>query len=192
MIIEPVSVKVQHSIENTIRVARSHQNQSFIFRYDAVLTAVIVFLAFVIAIISMANDRSELNLIALFVFSAVPAVLVGLAAYGLRGILGEWLAKRRVANYFRSSPIMNEESIVEFSQVGIKTTGNLSSSFVKWEGITRAVESKTDLMFYTGTTFPGLYIPKNSFKYVADLDAVKNLLRLTLGERASLLKMSIG
>lgn len=186
---KPISVKVKFCIEDPIRVARFHQNQSFIFRYDAALTGSIVFLGFAVAIVGMANDLHEINVLGLALFSAIPATIAALAVCVLRGLISPWLARRRVTKYFKSSPLMNDESVIEFSERGIKSTGNLSSSFVKWEAVVKAVESKTDLMFYTSASFPGLYIAKNAFNSDADLDSVKALLRQTLDEKALLLRL---
>ena len=82
---------------------------------------------------------------------------------------------------------MNEENLIEFSNEGIKTTGNLSSSFVKWGGITKVLESKSDIIIYTSNYKFGWCIPKNAFDSNEDLIAVKILLRQVIYERAKLL-----
>ncbi len=181
-----VSVKIQYSVDDTIRVVRFHQNQSFLFRYDVAITGSIVFLAFAVAIVALANDFNEINVLGLIIFSAIPSIAVAIIVYLLHKLLYPWLAKRRVTKYFKSSPIMNGEFLVEFLDEGIKSTGKLSSSVVAWEAIVKAVESKTDLIFYTGTGWPGLYVAKKAFDSDKDIDSVKVLLEQTLKERAVL------
>lgn len=183
---KPVSVKVKYIVDDTIRVVRFHQNQSFIFRYDAAITGSFIFLAFAIAIVVMANDFDEINVLSLIIFSAIPAVAVTISVYLLHKLLYPWFAKRRVTKYFKSSPIMNDEILVEFLDEGIKSTGKLSSSLVTWGAIVKAVESNTDLIFYTGPAWPGLHIAKKAFDSDEDLDSVKVLLHQTLNEKAVL------
>ena len=132
---QPVSLKLKYTVDDPIRVARFVQRQSFIFRHDAILVAGIVFLAFALIIILMADNLAEINILGLVAFSAVPAIILGLSVYLLHRFFNPWLAKRRVTKYFESSPIMNDEKQIEFSNEGIRLTGNLSSSFVKWEAI---------------------------------------------------------
>lgn len=183
----PVSIKVKYTVDDPVRVVKFVRNQSFIYRYDAVLTASIVFVLFTVIIISMADDLVELNILGLVVFSSIPAILVGLVVHFLHRILFPLLARRRVKKYFDSSPIINDETLVEFSNEGIKTTGNLSSSFVKWGAITKVVESETDLMFYTGNESLPWYIPKTALVSDRALNSVKSCLRQNLVEKAKLL-----
>lgn len=181
-----VSVKIKYSVDDTIRVVRFHQNQSFIFHYDVAITGSIVFLAFVIGIVVMANDFNEINVLSSIIFSAIPATAVAISVYLLHKFLFPWLAKRRVTKYFKSSPIMHDEILVEFFDEGIKSTGKLSSSLVAWGAIVKAVESKTDLIFYTGPGWPGLHVAKKAFDSDEDLDSVKVLLQQTLNGKAIL------
>lgn len=183
---KPVSVKLKFSIDDIIRVVHFHQNQSFIFRYDVAITGSMVFLAFATAIVVMANDFNEINVLSSIIFSAIPAIAVAISVYFLHKLLYPWLAKRRVTKYFKSSPIMHDEILVEFLDEGIKSTGKLSSSLVAWGAIVKAVESKTDLIFYTGPAWPGLHIAKKAFDSDEDLDSVKVLLQQTLNEKAVL------
>jgi len=184
---QPISLKIKYTIDDPIRVARFVKNQSFIYRHDAILTTVLVFLFFAFLVFSISNSLSEINILGLVVFSVIPAIIVGTTVYLLHGPVGLWLAKRRVTKFFESSPLINDEKTIEFSQDGIKNTGNLSSSFIKWEAITKAIESDTDLMFYTGNEKFGWYIPKNAFKCDKDLSSIRILLRQTLNENAQLL-----
>jgi hypothetical protein len=184
---QPISLKIKYTIDDPIRVARFVKNQSFIYRHDAILTTVLVFLFFAFLVFALSNSLSEINVLGLIVFSIIPAIVVGVTVYLMHGPVGLWLAKRRVTKYFESSPMVNDEKTIEFSSDGIKSTGNLSSSFMKWEAITRAIESETDLMFYTGNEKFGWYIPKNAFDSDKDIISVKTLLRQNLSENARLL-----
>ena len=182
----PISVKIQFSVDDAMRVVRFHQNQNFIFRYDVVITGSIVFLAFAIAIIALANDLNEINILGLILFSAIPAITVSVIVYFLHKILYPWLGKRRATKYFKSSPIMHDEILVEFLDEGIRSTGGLSSSLVLWGAFVKVVESQTDFMFYTGTGWPGLYIAKKAFNSDKEIDSVKVLLEQRLKEKAVL------
>ncbi len=95
--------------------------------------------------------------------------------------------ERRVTRYFASSPLMNDEKLVEFSSEGIKTSGDLSSTFLKWAAITRAVESEMDLIVHTGNEKFGWFIPKTAFETNDDLIMARNILRKELNEKVRLL-----
>src|SRR5436190_23750135 len=106
---QPICLRVKYTIEDPIRVARFIQNRSFIYRHDALLTGMFVFLAFIVLIVLMANDLTTFNVIGAIVFSIIPAITVGIVVYFMHGPFGSWMAKRRVAKYFKASPLMNDE-----------------------------------------------------------------------------------
>lgn len=180
---DPISISLTYTIDDPLRVAKFIQNQGFIYKYDVHLSVALVFLGFVGLILLMTDDVSRINILGTIVFSAIPAATVGVAVYMLHGPIGSWLAKRRVAKYFDSSPIVNQERTVEFSNEGIRTTGNFSSSFVRWDGIVRATETETDFIFFIGNEKFGSYIPKRAFNSPNDLTLVQNLIRRSLPEK---------
>jgi hypothetical protein len=182
-----VSLRYKYSIEDPIRVAQFINNQGFIYRHDVVITSGMVFLAFVTLIVLMANSFSEINLLGTFIFSSIPAVLVGVLVHLVHGPIGYFFARRRVLKFFKSSSLAREESLIEFSGEGIKTTNDLASSFVDWKAIAKVNESEHDLIMNTGNEKYGWYIPKRAFVSESDLSTVKNMIREALGSRAHLL-----
>ena len=182
----PISARVKYTVEDPLRVAKHVQNERFVYRHDVTLTAGIVFFGFAMLIIWMANDLPQVNLPAVLVFSAIPAIIVGLCVYLMHGPIGSRLAKRRVTKYFGFSPLMNEELLFEFSNEGMKSSGNLSSSTLKWEAFTKVVESDSDLMFYIANERYPSYVPKSAFASSDDIHSVKELLRKTLSDKAIL------
>jgi hypothetical protein len=176
----PISVRVKYTLDGPLRVAKFVQNERFVYRHDVILTAGIVFFGFALLIAWMANDLPQLNILGVLLFSAIPAFVVGLCVYLMHGPLGSWLAKRRAKKHFKSSPIMNDDLLFEFSNEGIRSSGNLSSSFLKWEAFTKVVESETDLMFYTANERYLSYVPKRAFGSNDDLHSVKKFLHETL------------
>ncbi len=168
-------------------MAKFVQNQSFIYRHDVLLTTGIVFVAFALLIVLMANDLPQINILGVLLFSVIPAIIVGGVVFLMHGPIGSWLVKRRMTRFFKASPIMNEERLIEFSSEGIKSEGDLSSSFLKWGGVTRVIESDTDLMFYTGKEKFGWYVPKSAFESNDELDSVKSLLYQRVNGKVNLL-----
>ena len=183
---QPIYLRVKYTIDDPIRVARFIQNRSFIYRHDALLTGMFVFLAFIVLIVLMANDLTTFNVIGAVVFSIVPAIIIGIVVYLMHGRFGRWMAKRRVANYFKASPLMNDEKLIEFSLAGISSTGELSSSLLKWGAITKVLGSSTDLIFYTANEKFGWPVPKSAFASVNDLHLLETFLKQQLGEKAEL------
>jgi hypothetical protein len=181
-----ICVDVKFTIEDPIQVAKFIQNQSFIHRYDAALTAGLMFVAFAVLIILIAGDVNGIYWFGTLAFSAVMAALAGGLVFLYRKILLPRWTKWRVKRFFQSSPISNQELRIEFSNEGIRSTGELSSSFVKWEAITRAAESDTHLMLHTNNEKFGWFVPKNAFASHHDLDIVKVLIRAVLSDRAKL------
>jgi hypothetical protein len=180
---DPISIRLIYTIDDPLRVAKFIQDQSFVHKYDVLLSAGVVFLGFVGLILLMTDDFSRLNILGTIVFSAIPASSIGVAVYMLHGPVGSWLAKRRVTKYFDASPIINQEKTIEFSNDGIRTTGSLSSSFIRWEGIVRVTESETDFIFFTGNERFGSYIPKRAFNSPNDLTSVQKLIRQSIPDK---------
>ncbi len=182
---QQITISVKYTIDDPIRVARFIQNRSFFYRHDALLTATFVFLAFIVLIVLMANDLNTFNVIGAMVFSVVPAIIVGLVVYLMHGPIGAWRAKRRVTKYFEASPLMNDERLIEFSSTGISSTGELSSSLLKWEAITKVLGSSTDLIFYIANEKFGWYM-KSAFTSGNDLKTLETYLKQRFDKKADL------
>ena len=184
--VQPVSLNVRYSVDDALQIAKYAQNQSFVNRNDALLTSGLVFIGFAIFIVFIADDLGVIYLFGTLIFSAIMAGIAGGLVFLYRKIVMPRLAKQRVLKYFRSSPLANDKMQIEFSTEGISTIGHLGSSLMKWDAITKALESDNHLMFYTGDHPYPWYVPKNSFGGNDDFDNVKILIHAMLTDRAVL------
>ncbi|MEP6847238.1 MAG: YcxB family protein [Acidobacteriota bacterium] len=159
---QPVSLSIKYTVEDIIRVALFTRNQNFVYRYDAILVGLVIFLASAAVVLFMASDLREIRIPSLIVVGAIPAILVGGSVYLLHGFFHPWRIRQRLEKYFDLYPIFADTLEIEISDEGIRSTGKLSSSFVSWPAFVKIVESKTDLIFYT-TSAPNILLPKSAF-----------------------------
>jgi len=162
------------------------RNQNFVYRYDAILVGLIIFLVMVAVVLLMANDLREIRIPALVIVGVIPAVIVGAAVYLLHRFFRPWRIRLRLEKYFESYPVMTDALDIEISDEGIRSTGKLSSSFISWAAFVKVIESKTDLIFYT-TGSPGLLLPKASFASEEQFLSVRAFVAETIGPKADLI-----
>ena len=181
-----VSVKLTYTPDDSLRVARYIRNQSFVYRNDIFLTSGLVFVSFIILIVVMADDISALRVVGAAVFSAIPAIMTGIAVFVLHRLLTPWLMRRTIVQYFEASPTANEETLLKFSDEGICIKSDLVSSNIRWPAIVRVLESSTDILIYNGRKL-GWFIPKSALASDDDLVLLRCQLKGSLKDSASLL-----
>ncbi len=184
---ESVSAKLLFAPDDSLRVAQFIRNQSFIYKNDAILTSGLVFFSFIIAVVLMADDVGLLRIFGAMVFSAIPAIVAGIAVLGVHRFFNPWLMKRTITKYFASSPIANEETLMTFSDEGIFFESASVTSKSKWTAITKIKETKTDILFYSGLALT-FFLPKRSIESVEILQKLRRLIREAVEERAHLLE----
>ena len=173
---QSISVKVTYTPEDSLRIAKLLRNQSFIYRNDVWLTSGIVFVAFIVAIVLMADNISAINILGALTFGAVPAIVVGIAVFVLHKVLNPWLMQRTIKKEFESSTTANTEVLITFSGEGFSSESELTSSFTKWPAIAKVVESNSDILFYSGNTLTW-FLPKSAFESLDDLTSLRFLLQ---------------
>jgi len=72
-----------------------------------------------------------------------------------------------------------------FSPEGITAVGDMTSGFTRWESINRAFETKHAFLLVF-SVFQFLIIPKHCFESAEQIQAFKDLIRSSLGEKARL------
>lgn len=182
---ESVSVKLLFTPDDSLRIAQFIRNQSFLYRYDAFLTAGVVFFAFIIAIVLMADDAGTLRILGATVFSAIPAIVVGLAVFGLHKLVNPWLMRRSIAKHFKASPTAKEQTTMTFSDNGIHFESTFESGTSKWTVITKVKETNTDFLFYSGKSLL-YFLPKRSLESAERLQKLRVVIDKTVGEKAQL------
>lgn len=171
-----ISVKVTYTPQDSLRVAQFIRDQSFVYRNDVWLTSGFVFIACIVAIVLMANDTSTINIIGVLAFSAIAAIAVGIGVFVLHKVLNPWWMRRTIKKNFQSSTTASEEVQITFSDKGVNSQTELTSSFTKWPAIVKIVESKSDILFYGGNTITW-FLPKSTFESPDDLASLKVLLQ---------------
>lgn len=181
--LQPIVVEVRYTVEDAVRAARFIQNRSFLYRHDALVTAGLVFIAFLLLIVLMANELTVWVFVAGSIWSVIPAVLVGLTVWLMHGPIGAVLARRRVKKYFSKSPLIREPVRIEFSDEQIATSTSLSSTVLKWDAIISILISPTDFIFYTGNEKFGWAVPKRAFSTPMDLEIFEDHLKVRFADR---------
>lgn len=184
--VRSVSVKLKYTPDDSLRVAKYIRNQSFVYRNDILLTSGFVFVAFIILIVLMADDFSTFRIVGALVFSLIPAAAVAAAVFILHRALNPWLMRRTIVKYFESSPIAKEEIVVTFSDEGVATESDLTSSRNSWQSFIKVEESAEDILFYCGHKL-SWFLPKSAFGSDNDLTSLRSLLRRSLKDRVYLL-----
>ena len=112
-------------------------------------------------------------------------LLVLLAALAFIYGLSEFLRRWNIARQFRKLPDAHHPYTWELNAEGIRITGAVSSSEIKWAGIIKVRESNTDIFFFQAPKF-ARFLPKRSLTKDR-LAAVRQLVRQLLPEKADLL-----
>jgi hypothetical protein len=173
--------------EDSFRVAKFLRNDEFLYRHDVLLTSGIVFVAFVVIILLMADDVGAIRIIGASIFSIIPAILAGAGVFILHRLINPWLTRRTIAKYFEKTPLAGKEAFYVFSADGISVESDLSSTHFKWPSLFMAVETDSDILFYFGPKL-SWFIPKSAFANQDDVVSLKLLLQQSLEKRAILLE----
>jgi len=181
---ETISFRTKVTVDDALIVGKFLRNQSWLYRYDIVLTSSIVFFAFWLAIVVMSDEVSAINAIGATVFSAIPAVLVTILIALYHRLIIPVLTRRRVKKIFKSVPAADEEMLITLSKEGVEMKGELSSGILKWDGVTKVVESESHLLFYSSSAPPFLYFRLSELDSDNSRDSLKRLVRNKLGDRA--------
>jgi uncharacterized SAM-binding protein YcdF (DUF218 family) len=115
----------------------------------------------------------------------IPALLTLLAWFYLWLIAFQnWNIRRSIRRQLKSNPSAQGPQTYNFSDEGIKLSGGLYNLELKWEAITKAMESKHDFFLYVSKRF-AYFLPKTALagEY---RDQLRTILKSKLGERAKL------
>ena len=106
---------------------------------------------------------------------------------GLLFLLGYPLAVRlNLRSFVGANPELGAPQLYRFTETGVDLRGGPADVSVAWPNITEAVETKAVLLLFTGRTMAHV-LPRGAIAAAGQLEAVRQLLRERLGERAHLL-----
>jgi hypothetical protein len=97
---------------------------------------------------------------------------------------------RNLSKQLKSSPSAQGNHVWSFSDDGIKVMGPLSTGEIKWEGIVKARESKTDFFFYTTKRF-ALFLPKRVLAGDPKTVDLRQMIAKQLGDKARLISQGV-
>jgi hypothetical protein len=107
---------------------------------------------------------------------------------GLLFFLGYPLAARfNLRSFIRANPELGATQLYRFTETGLDLRGGPADVSIAWPNVTEAVETKAVFLLFTGRTMAHI-LPRGAFAAAGQLDAVRELLRERLGERAHLLR----
>lgn len=107
---------------------------------------------------------------------------------GLLYFFGLPLALRlNLRSFIRANPELGAIQLYRFTETGLELRGGPTEVSVAWPNVTEAVETKEVFLIFTGRTMAQI-LPRAAFMAAGQLEAVRELLRERLGERAHLLR----
>jgi hypothetical protein len=130
----------------------------------------------------MSNNIREINILGLLLVSAIPALLLWVAMLVLNSFSPSLLS-RRVKKMIKSSPFMQGELQMNFTDEGIEFLRELASSKINWKAFTKVIESEREFLLYSTAKEPPIFIPKRAFASNEDLNFVRYLVRTKLGDK---------
>lgn len=165
----PVEATFHVAIDDLVHVARHVSRASLGFLLASVaLIGLIVAAAEATAPGSITDRLSEGHIVLLLIVSA-----------GVLGWLTLWGPRRAAAQTFRKAQALGEVTM-RLDEEGLHVKNAEGHALYPWEVVDRAVETKTQILFYLSRTI-ALGLPKRHLT-PADLEAARALLR----ERARL------
>jgi len=101
-------------------------------------------------------------------------------------ILFRMVQLRTLGRIRKKTPAAQGPHIWRLSDEGIRLTGPLSDSELKWEAIIRAKETKRDFFFFTSKSF-ALFLPKRVIASESQMIDLRHLIGEKLGGKAELI-----
>ena len=164
-------VEVTYSRDDYVRAFRfMSRHQLRIFNWMIVIGAVVS------ALLLYRADPAD------FDWWVIPAIVgLGIFFFGLIRLNRRWSIGRQL----KSAPDAQGSHRWVINGEGIRITGALSNTEIKWEAIIRVRESKSDFFFYSATRF-ARFLPKRVFTDEQQKDDLRRLLTEKLGNKAAL------
>lgn len=176
-----INLRFQPSIDDYIRVLTSLKKMRFTHRYGYFIFPVILFFLFVFAIYFLANDKSQIRYFPTFLFSAIPASVLGLLMFFIRDIPPIY-EKSQISKQMNLYPVMQQEIEVKLTDESFESSSQLSTNTVRWEALLIAIETDTDFLFKI-TPIGINFLPKVAFDNAADQNQFREMLKSKMGER---------
>ncbi|HEX6124281.1 MAG TPA: YcxB family protein, partial [Pyrinomonadaceae bacterium] len=150
--LETVTLNVQFTRDDYLRVLRFMTSQSFIVKYGPPIAFAVLFL-FIFGFILFLSDGQLFSIPAALLVSFFPAAVASGAIYLVDRHVSAPFLKFSIGKQMKSNPLFEKEVTITFDDGGISTATSHSSTSINWEGIIRAVETETDFLFYTTNKF---------------------------------------
>lgn len=101
-------------------------------------------------------------------------------------ILLRMVQLRKTGKIRKSTPAAQGPHIWRLNGEGIRITGELSASELKWEAIIKAQETRRDFFFFTSKS-RALFLPKRVFANNSQIIDLRDLMRNKLGAKSQLI-----
>ncbi len=180
-----ISLNLEITPQDYVNATGFLKSRSFLSKYSFIIFPLIVFFSFVLIICWMSNNIREINVLGLLLVSAIPALLLWVAILVLNSF-SPFLHSRRVKKIINSSPFMQGEVQMNFTDEGIEFLRELVSSKINWRAFTKAIESDRQFLLYYSDKESPIFIPKRAFVSNEEINFVRCLVRAKLGDKAEL------
>ena len=169
-----IAVEVTYDAADYARAFMFMQKQKFARRYWYILLA--VWTAGVIGLLYFTGfDLQQMGYFLILVFLLVVTTVLTMPLF-LR-----WNFRRQL----KSFPAAQGVQTFTFNGEGLQITGSLGNSEIKWEAITKALESSNEFLFYISNNF-SYFLPKRAFSSSEHQITWREVLKDKLGDKAKL------
>jgi hypothetical protein len=167
----PLTFQFELNADETARAGEVITNLARSLRSQVMWVAVIVGPA--VIVISLTGIDSTASL----------AYAIMMFIFGVGVILMPHTRRRQVRRRYASMPLVAGPQKYSLTTQGIEVSSAAGSTFLRWEAVLKAIESKEFLLLYLSNA-QAIYVPKRVIDSESTLEAVRQLLRTHLGDRA--------
>ena len=178
---EKIKLEIQYTVEDYVRGLSFVQSRQFVMKHAYIILPCIPLAIF--AFMFLMNPKLIYQMsFGLAIINFAPVLMICLLLLFLKHFPNpflKWNLKRQI----KSSPLLQAIQEVTFDAAGIEGQTNLSSAVTKWEAVTEATETDRDFFFFISNK-KALFIPKRAFADDFQINLLRGLARMKLGEKA--------
>jgi len=178
---EKINLQIQFSVEDYARGLAFVRNRQYFFKYGLIILPL-----FPLAFYFFDYWKNPAGFYQLTWSTAlinfIPIFLLALFFLSIRFSFNP-LVNRVIKKQIQSSPLLQARQEVSFDDAGIRGETALSSALTKWDAVIEAAETDADFFFFIADK-KALFVPKSAFADEFQINLLRGLLRVKLGEKA--------
>ncbi|HEY0457852.1 MAG TPA: YcxB family protein [Pyrinomonadaceae bacterium] len=180
---ENINLEIQYTVDDYTRGVSFVRKRQFIIKYAYLILPCVPLAILLFDYLQEPQMLFRLSWQLLLVNFA-PFLAICLLSVFI-GYFSNPILKWNIKRQFKSSPLLRAVQEVSFDETGIKGETALSSAVTKWDAVIEAAETDKDFFFFVSNK-KALFVPKRAFADEFQMNLLRGLLRIKLGERAKI------